>query len=213
MCVLWEAHLFPTFFPQGLFDCLWDDCFPASCFVLSYSIVSVCVCASFSPLVPTVSQTLWQLAVLQQVSKTYIDMNGTGPLPEWTPPLPPKAFGVMSIFPRSPAVKDSTNGKISCWWVQATSLIRSYFGLLTNHVQTTCRALWLLWWSKLKWVVLCVNFKFSRSAFLWFSSEAVFFIILHFRRSAGWRSRRRRWSVPCATSRQLWTKWLWRRKC
>lgn len=37
---------------------------------------------------------------------TYKDMNGTGLFPEGTPPLPLKAFGVMSIFPSSPAVKD-----------------------------------------------------------------------------------------------------------
>lgn len=40
-----------------LFDCLWGDCFPVSCSVLSHSIVSECVQVSL--LVPTPSQSLW----------------------------------------------------------------------------------------------------------------------------------------------------------
>lgn len=75
------------------------------------SIVSVCT--RLFLLVPTASQSLLQLALLQQVSKlmsTWIE------LPEWLPPHPLKDFGVMNIVPSN----CQTRLLFASRWQQAT---------------------------------------------------------------------------------------------
>lgn len=96
MCVPWESRLFPTFFSNGVYLTICETIvFLLCCFahrtllcvcvracMLVFVCLWVCVCAPFNPLVPTLPPDAAVAGCTAAGAETYIDMNGSGPLPE-----------------------------------------------------------------------------------------------------------------------------------